>query len=72
MDRSREKWLQGNEEDGLAWTQVSDLKYWQSEAAKTYNITAIPASFLLDQEGRIIARNLRGPLLHQKLKEVLG
>ena len=72
LDRSRDKWLQGIEEDGLIWTQVSDLKYWQSEAAKTYNITAIPASFLLDQEGKIIAKNLRGPLLHQKLKEILG
>ena len=72
LDRSREKWLQGIEEDGLIWTQGSDLKYWQSEAARTYNINAIPASFLLDKEGRIIARNLRGPSLHQKLKEILG
>ena len=72
LDRSRDKWLQGIEEDGLIWTQVSDLKYWQSEAAKTYNINAIPASFLLDQEGKIIAKNLRGPLLHQKLEEILG
>lgn len=72
LDRSRENWLQGIEEDGLPWTHVSDLKYWQSEAARTYNINAIPASFLLDQEGRIIAKDLRGPLLHQKLKEILG
>jgi len=72
LDRTREKWLQGIEEDGLIWTQGSDLKYWQSEAARTYNINAIPASFLLDKEGRIIARNLRGPSLHQKLKEILG
>ena len=72
LDRSKDKWLQGIEEDGLVWTHVSDLKYWQSEAAKTYNITAIPASFLLDRNGTIIAKNLRGPLLHQKLKEILG
>ena len=72
LDRSKENWLRGIEEDGLPWTHVSDLKYWQSEAAKTYNINAIPASFLLDREGKIIARNLRGPLLHQKLKEILG
>ena len=72
LDRSKDKWLQGIEEDGLSWTHVSDLKYWQSEAAKTYNINAIPASFLLDQEGKIIAKNLRGPSLHQKLKEILG
>lgn len=72
LDRSKDKWLQGIEEDGLVWTHVSDLKYWQSEAARTYNINAIPASFLLDREGKIIARNLRGQSLHQKLKEVLG
>ena len=72
LDRSKDKWLQGIEEDGLVWTHVSDLKYWQSEAAKTYNINAIPASFLLDRDGKIIARNLRGQSLHQKLKEVLG
>ena len=72
LDRSKDKWLQGIEEDGLSWTHVSDLKYWQSEAAKTYNINTIPASFLLDQEGKIIAKNLRGPSLHQKLKEILG
>jgi peroxiredoxin len=72
LDRTREKWLQGIEEDGLTWTHVSDLKYWQSEAAQTYNINAIPASFLLDREGKIIAKNLRGQSLHQKLKEILG
>lgn len=71
LDRSRDKWLQAIEEDGLVWTHVSDLKYWQSEAAKTYNINAIPASFLLDRDGRIIAKNLRGQSLHQKLKEIL-
>ena len=72
LDRSKDKWLQGIEEDGLVWTHVSDLKYWQSAAAKTYNISAIPASFLLDENGMIIAKNLRGPTLHQKLKEILG
>jgi peroxiredoxin len=72
LDRSKDKWLQGIEEDGLPWTHVSDLKYWQSEAAKQYNISAIPASFLLDRDGKIIAKNLRGSSLHDKLKEILG
>ncbi len=72
LDKSKDKWLQGIEEDDLTWTHVSDLKYWQSEAARSYNINAIPASFLLDREGKIIAKNLRGHLLHQKLKEILG
>lgn len=72
LDRSREDWLKAIQEDGLIWTQVSDLKFWQSEAAKTYSITGIPFSVLLDPEGRIIAKNLRGAALHKKLEEVLG
>ena len=72
LDRTRERWLKGINEDGLVWTQVSDLKYWNSEAAKTYNITAIPFSILVDENGTIIAKNLRGQALHQKLEEVLG
>ncbi|MBL7844611.1 MAG: redoxin domain-containing protein [Cyclobacteriaceae bacterium] len=72
LDRSKEDWLQGIREDGLTWTHVSDLKFWQSEAAKTYNITAIPFSLLLDPDGVIIAKNLRGQALDDKLEEVLG
>ena len=72
LDRSKADWLQGIQEDGLTWTHVSDLKYWQSEAAKTYNITAIPFSLLLDPNGKIIAKNLRGQALDEKLEEVLG
>lgn len=72
LDRSKADWLQGIQEDGLTWTHVSDLKYWQSEAAKTYNITAIPFSLLLDPSGKIIAKNLRGQALDEKLEEVLG
>jgi peroxiredoxin/uncharacterized protein YcfL len=72
LDRSKADWLQGIQEDGLTWTHVSDLKYWQSEAAKTYNITAIPFSLLLDPDGKIIAKNLRGQALDEKLEEVLG
>ena len=72
LDRSKEDWLQGIREDGLTWIHVSDLKFWQSEAAKTYNITAIPFSLLLDPDGVIIAKNLRGQALDDKLEEVLG
>ena len=60
------------DEDNLAWTHVSDLKYWQSEAAKTYNITGIPFSLLLDPNGVIIAKNLRGAALEKKLAEVFS
>lgn len=72
LDRTKDDWLQGIREDGLTWTHVSDLKFWQSEAAKTYNITAIPFSLLLDPDGKIIAKNLRGQALDDKLEEVLG
>ena len=72
LDRSREDWLQAIQQDNLTWTHVSDLKYWQSEAAKTYNITGIPFSLLLDPNGVIIAKNLRGAALHQKLEEIFG
>ena len=72
LDRTKDKWLKAIQEDGLHWTQVSDLKYWQSEAAKTYNVSAIPMSFLLDKDGIIIAKNLRGAALDQKLEEIFS
>lgn len=73
LDRNKEDWVKAIKEDGLEWTtHVSDLKYWNSIAAKDYNINGIPFSILLDKEGKIIAKNLRGPALDQKLTEVLG
>ncbi len=72
LDRKKEDWVRAIEEDGLHWTQVSDLKFWQSEAAKTYNVGGIPFAVLLDREGRIIAKNLRGQALEDKLEEVMG
>jgi len=72
LDRSKEDWLKAIQEDGLTWTHVSDLKYWQSDAAKLYNINAIPFSLLLDPNGVIIDKNLRGPALDAKLAELLG
>lgn len=72
LDRTKEDWLQAIQEDGLTWTQVSDLKYFDSQAAKDYNITAIPFSILVDPQGKIIAKNLRGRALDKKLEEVLG
>ncbi len=72
LDRNKEDWIQAIQEDGLTWTQVSDLKYFDSQAANDYNITAIPFSILLDPQGKIIAKNLRGAALDKKLEEVLG
>lgn len=72
LDRNKEDWIQAIQEDHLTWTHVSDLKYWQSEAAKTYNITGIPFSLLLDPNGVIIGKNLRGPALEAKLEEIFS
>lgn len=72
LDRTKEDWVQAIQQDGLTWTHVSDLKYFQSEAAQKYNINAIPFSLLLDPNGVIIAKNLRGEELHKKLEEVLS
>jgi peroxiredoxin len=72
LDRTKEKWVKAINDDGLSWTHVSDLKFWQSEAARSYNVSAIPASFLLDENGIIIAKNLRGAALDKKLEELFA
>lgn len=70
LDRTKEAWTEAIEKDNLSWTHVSDLKYFDSEAASLYNISAIPATLLLDKEGKIIAKNLRGAELEAKLAEI--
>lgn len=72
LDNSKERWLKAIEADGLEWYHVSDLKGWKNEVAKQYGVTAIPHTVLLDAEGRIIARNLRGESLERKLEELFG
>lgn len=72
LDRSAADWNKAVTDDKLAWTHVSDLKYWDNAAAKIYGVNAIPANFLLDENGIIIARNLRGQDLYNKVKELLG
>ena len=72
LDKAREPWIRAIKDDGLAWTQVSDLKYWYNEAAAKYHIQAIPQNLLVDPKGKIVARNLRGPDLQAKLCELLG
>jgi peroxiredoxin len=72
LDKTREAWLKGIEDDKLGrWIHVSDLKYWNSVVVPLYRIESIPASFLLDREGKIIATNLRGEALEKKLAEIL-
>jgi thiol-disulfide isomerase/thioredoxin len=68
----KEAWLNAIKKDGLVWPyHVSDLKYWQSAAAKTYMINSIPASFLIDGNGVIIGKNLRGELLPNMLRSLV-
>lgn len=73
LDDDKDAWLRAIEADNLIWpNHVSDLKGWQSSAAADYGVNAIPATFLIDEEGKVIGTNLRGPELEQKLQEVLG
>jgi peroxiredoxin len=73
LDKTREAWVKGIEDDKLGkWIHVSDVKYWSSVVIPIYKIESIPSNFLLDREGRIIATNLRGDKLEQKLSEVFN
>jgi peroxiredoxin len=72
LDKSKEPWLKAISDDKLMWTQVSDLKFWSNEAAVKYRIQSIPQNFLIDPDGKIVAKNLRGEALKEKLCELLG
>jgi thiol-disulfide isomerase/thioredoxin len=71
LDNSKDKWLEAIKKDGLTWTHVSDLKYWKNEVAVQFGIESIPASFILDPTGKIIARDLRGADLSNFLSKNL-
>jgi peroxiredoxin len=72
LDKTKDRWLKAIEADGLTWHHVSDLKGWQNKVAKAYGVSSIPHTILLDQEGKIIATQLRGRSLEQKLSEIFG
>jgi thiol-disulfide isomerase/thioredoxin len=72
LDKSRDAWIRGIEEDELHWIHVSDLRFWNSIVVPVYDIQGIPMSYLLDKKGRIMAQNLRGETLDQKLKEIFN
>jgi peroxiredoxin len=74
LDRpnAQEKWMKAIHDDGLAWTQVSDLQFWDNAVAKLYGIRSIPQNFLIDPQGKIVAKNLRGEELEAKLAGLLG
>ena len=74
LDRpgDKDKWIEAIHTDGLTWTHVSDLLFWNNAAALLYHVQQIPQNMLIDPEGKIIAKNLRGPDLQNKLCEILG
>lgn len=71
LDEKREKWLAAIQADNLAWAQVSDLRGWKNAVAEKYGIKAIPQNLLIDPNGNIVAKNLRGDALERKLEELL-
>lgn len=71
LDQSKNNWLQAIQADKLNWTHVSDLQYWNNAVAQLYRIQSIPANLLVDPNGKIIARDIRGEELQRKLKELL-
>ena len=74
LDRegAREAWVRAIEKDGLPWTQVSDLKFWNNAVAQEYGVQSIPQNFLLDPQGKIVAANLRGEELQSTLSKLLN
>lgn len=71
LDKDKAKWLKGIADDNLTWTHLSDLKYWDSEIPALYGVRAIPSNLLLDPEGVIIGKDLRGEALHEALKQAI-
>jgi thiol-disulfide isomerase/thioredoxin len=72
LDRSKSAWIKGIRDDKLEWIHVSDLQYWNSIVVPVFNIQGIPMNYLVDREGSILANNLRGEQLEQKLEEVFN
>ena len=72
LDRptAKDAWLKAIKKDGLPWTQVSDLKGWNNEVCKMYSVESVPKNFLIDPTGKIVAKDLRGAQLNEKLSEI--
>lgn len=70
LDNNRDKWLKAIQQEGMAWPQVSDLNGNSNSVARLYGVSAIPATFLVDREGKLISTNLRGEDLNKKLEEI--
>ncbi len=71
LDKTRDKWVDAIKVEHMTWPQVSDLKFWQSEVAAMYSVKAIPYTVLLDKDGKIVAKNLRGEELYKKVESLL-
>ncbi|MEQ1554913.1 MAG: TlpA disulfide reductase family protein [Ferruginibacter sp.] len=71
LDRDKQKWIDAIAADGLNWTQLSDLKFWSNAVAQQFGIQSIPQNFLLDPQGNLIGKNLRGSALEYKLQKVI-
>jgi thiol-disulfide isomerase/thioredoxin len=72
LDKDREEWLKAIRDDRLSWpNHVSDLNGWTSSGGKTYGIRSVPSTVLVDREGKVVARNLRGSDLERKLEQLL-
>ena len=72
LDRNKSSWERAIADDGLMWNHVSNLQYWSDPIAQLYGVRAIPAAFVLDRDGRIVAKNLRGAQLDAKIEELLA
>jgi peroxiredoxin len=72
LDRTKEQWEQAIEDDDLPWTQVSNLSFWNDPVARRYSIRAIPQSYLIDNTGTVIGKNLRGNDLEERIKFALS
>ena len=72
LDKDAKKWKDAIAKDGLVWPHVSNLKFWEDPIAKQYNVQSIPATFILDEKGNIVAKDLRGEELRAKVAALLG
>mgnify|MGYP003537367311 FL=1 len=72
LDKDAAKWKEAIAKDGLIWPHVSNLKFWEDPIAKQYNVQSIPATFILDEKGNIVAKDLRGEELRAKVAALLG
>lgn len=72
LDKDAKKWKEAIAKDKLTWIQVSHLKFWDEPIAAQYEVQSIPATFILDASGKVVAKDLRGDELRAKIKELLS